>query len=150
MAGRTGRAGKTGVATTFLTLHDSDVFYDLKQVSLAPVVINGGVVHELQSYSQITVYKVLCFESICCTWKCTLVWFLSFQLEQFNASLILCMFLYVMQMLVQSNSSVPPELARHEASKFKPGLWNSCLPHLVLRDLYVLVVCGNLEANQCL
>jgi ATP-dependent RNA helicase DDX23/PRP28 len=30
--GRTGRAGKTGVATTFLTLFDSDVFYDLKQV----------------------------------------------------------------------------------------------------------------------
>ncbi|KAK7252231.1 hypothetical protein RIF29_36042 [Crotalaria pallida] len=53
--GRTGRAGKTGVATTFLTLHDTDVFYDLKQ------------------------------------------------------------------MLIQSNSAVPPELARHEASKFKPG-----------------------------
>ncbi|GAB2253027.1 hypothetical protein Droror1_Dr00005874 [Drosera rotundifolia] len=30
--GRTGRAGKSGVATTFLTLHDSDVFYDLKQM----------------------------------------------------------------------------------------------------------------------
>ncbi|KAJ6816393.1 DEAD-box ATP-dependent RNA helicase 21 [Iris pallida] len=53
--GRTGRAGKTGVATTFLTLHDTDVFYDLKQ------------------------------------------------------------------MLIQNNSPVPPELARHEASKFKPG-----------------------------
>ncbi|KAF3772249.1 DEAD-box ATP-dependent RNA helicase 21 [Nymphaea thermarum] len=53
--GRTGRAGKTGVATTFLTFGDSEVFYDLKQ------------------------------------------------------------------MLVQSNSPVPPELARHEASKFKPG-----------------------------
>ncbi|XP_059077449.1 DEAD-box ATP-dependent RNA helicase 21 [Cryptomeria japonica] len=53
--GRTGRAGKTGVATTFLTHYDSDVFYDLKQ------------------------------------------------------------------MLIQSNSPVPPELARHEASKFKPG-----------------------------
>ncbi|XP_039115413.1 DEAD-box ATP-dependent RNA helicase 21-like isoform X1 [Dioscorea cayenensis subsp. rotundata] len=53
--GRTGRAGKTGVATTFLTLQDYEVFYDLKQ------------------------------------------------------------------MLIQSNSLVPPELARHEASKFKPG-----------------------------
>ncbi|GLT92426.1 hypothetical protein SLE2022_102650 [Rubroshorea leprosula] len=53
--GRTGRAGKTGMATTFLTLQDTDVFYDLKQ------------------------------------------------------------------MLMQSNSPVPPELARHEASKFKPG-----------------------------
>ncbi|KAL0305037.1 UNVERIFIED_CONTAM: DEAD-box ATP-dependent RNA helicase 21 [Sesamum angustifolium] len=53
--GRTGRAGKTGVASTFLTLHDTEVFYDLKQ------------------------------------------------------------------MLIQSNSPVPPELARHEASKFKPG-----------------------------
>ncbi|XP_021769438.1 DEAD-box ATP-dependent RNA helicase 21-like [Chenopodium quinoa] len=53
--GRTGRAGKTGVATTFLTLHDTDVFYDLKQ------------------------------------------------------------------MLIQSNSPVPPELARHESAKFKPG-----------------------------
>ncbi|KAF7139354.1 hypothetical protein RHSIM_Rhsim07G0213500 [Rhododendron simsii] len=53
--GRTGRAGKTGVATTFLTLGDSDVFYDLKQ------------------------------------------------------------------MLIQSNSPVPPELVRHKSSKFKPG-----------------------------
>ncbi|GAB2277412.1 Envelope glycoprotein gp160 [Dionaea muscipula] len=53
--GRTGRAGKSGVATTFLTFHDTEVFYDLKQ------------------------------------------------------------------MLLQSNSPVPPELARHEASKFKPG-----------------------------
>ncbi|CAM6106288.1 unnamed protein product [Calypogeia fissa] len=53
--GRTGRAGKTGIATTFLTVSDSEVFYDLKQ------------------------------------------------------------------MLIQSNSPVPPELARHEASKFKPG-----------------------------
>jgi ATP-dependent RNA helicase DDX23/PRP28 len=53
--GRTGRAGKTGVATSLLTIHDTDVFYDLKQ------------------------------------------------------------------MLIQSNSHVPPELAKHEASKFKPG-----------------------------
>ncbi|KAG2327856.1 hypothetical protein Bca52824_010584 [Brassica carinata] len=53
--GRTGRAGKSGVATSFLTLHDTEVFYDLKQ------------------------------------------------------------------MLVQSNSAVPPELSRHEASRFKPG-----------------------------
>ena len=30
--GRTGRAGKTGVAVTFLTKDDSGVFYDLKQV----------------------------------------------------------------------------------------------------------------------
>ncbi|KAE8708780.1 DEAD-box ATP-dependent RNA helicase 21 [Hibiscus syriacus] len=50
--GRTGRAGKTGVATTFLTLHDTDVFFDLKQ------------------------------------------------------------------MLIQSGSPIPPELAKHEASKF--------------------------------
>ncbi|XP_062019095.1 DEAD-box ATP-dependent RNA helicase 21 [Rosa rugosa] len=53
--GRTGRAGKTGLATTFLTMQDTGVFYDLKK------------------------------------------------------------------MLIQSNSSVPPELARHEASKYKPG-----------------------------
>ncbi|MBA0570486.1 hypothetical protein Golob_004138 [Gossypium lobatum] len=53
--GRTERAGKTGLATTFLTLHDTDVFFDLKQ------------------------------------------------------------------MLVQSGSPVPPELAKHEASKLKPG-----------------------------
>nr|XP_043618705.1 DEAD-box ATP-dependent RNA helicase 21-like [Erigeron canadensis] len=51
--GRTGRAGKTGTATTFLTLQDSKVFYDLKR------------------------------------------------------------------MLIDSNSYVPLELARHEASKFK-------------------------------
>ncbi|WOH16169.1 hypothetical protein DCAR_0935718 [Daucus carota subsp. sativus] len=61
--GRTGRAGKTGTATTFLTIHDTDVFYDLKQ------------------------------------------------------------------MLIQSNSPVPPELSRHEASKFKPG----SVPHKPLR-----------------
>ena len=30
--GRTGRAGKTGVAVTFLTKEDSALFYDLKQV----------------------------------------------------------------------------------------------------------------------
>ncbi|PRQ24712.1 putative RNA helicase [Rosa chinensis] len=53
--GRTGRAGNTGVATSLLTIHDTDVFYDLKQ------------------------------------------------------------------MLIQSNSHVPPELAKHEALKFKPG-----------------------------
>ncbi|KAK2967247.1 hypothetical protein RJ640_016039 [Escallonia rubra] len=53
--GRTGRAGKTGVAKTFLTLQDTVVFYDLKQ------------------------------------------------------------------MLIKSRSHVPPELDRHEASKFKPG-----------------------------
>nr|GEZ80029.1 DEAD-box ATP-dependent RNA helicase 21 [Tanacetum cinerariifolium] len=54
VAGR-GRAGKTGTATAFLTLDETNVFYDLKQ------------------------------------------------------------------MLMQSNSPVPPEIARHEASKFKPG-----------------------------
>ena len=53
--GRTGRAGRKGVATSFLTLEDTDIFFDLKQ------------------------------------------------------------------MLVQSNSHVPPELARHKASKVKPA-----------------------------
>ena len=32
--GRTGRAGKTGVAVSFLTKDDSAVFYDLKQASV--------------------------------------------------------------------------------------------------------------------
>lgn len=32
--GRTGRAGKSGVAITFLTKEDSTVFYDLKQAIL--------------------------------------------------------------------------------------------------------------------
>ena len=32
--GRTGRAGKSGIAVSFLTQDDSSVFYDLKQVSL--------------------------------------------------------------------------------------------------------------------
>ena len=36
--GRTGRAGKTGVAITFLTQDDSAVFYDLKQTLLASPV----------------------------------------------------------------------------------------------------------------
>jgi len=33
--GRTGRAGKTGIATSFLTNEDADVMYDLKQMLLA-------------------------------------------------------------------------------------------------------------------
>nr|KJB71931.1 hypothetical protein B456_011G148000 [Gossypium raimondii] len=33
--GRTEHAGKIGLATTFLTLHDTDVFFDLKQMLLA-------------------------------------------------------------------------------------------------------------------
>ena len=33
--GRTGRAGKSGIAITFLTPNDSEVFYDLKQMILA-------------------------------------------------------------------------------------------------------------------
>ena len=32
--GRTGRAGKSGIAVSYLTPDDSAVFYDLKQVSL--------------------------------------------------------------------------------------------------------------------
>ncbi|KAE8779771.1 ATP-dependent RNA helicase DDX23 [Hordeum vulgare] len=53
--GRTRRARKKGLLTSFLTMEDTDIFYELKQ------------------------------------------------------------------MLVQSNSPVPPELARHDASRFKPG-----------------------------
>jgi superfamily II DNA/RNA helicase len=30
--GRTGRAGRKGVATSFLTLEDTDIFFDLKQM----------------------------------------------------------------------------------------------------------------------
>lgn len=33
--GRTGRAGKTGIAVTFLTKDDSAVFYDLKQAIIS-------------------------------------------------------------------------------------------------------------------
>jgi len=36
--GRTGRAGKSGVAITFLTSSDSAVFYELKQVLLSSPV----------------------------------------------------------------------------------------------------------------
>ncbi|TVU44027.1 hypothetical protein EJB05_03451, partial [Eragrostis curvula] len=60
--GRTGRAGKKGVATSFLTLQDTDIFFHLKQ------------------------------------------------------------------MLVQSNSPVPPELAQHKAAKSEPGSFHSSPP----------------------
>ncbi|TVU44134.1 hypothetical protein EJB05_03567, partial [Eragrostis curvula] len=60
--GRTGRAGKKGVATSFLTLQDTDIFFHLKQ------------------------------------------------------------------MLVQSNSPVPPELAQHKAAKFEPGSFPDSRP----------------------
>jgi ATP-dependent RNA helicase DDX23/PRP28 len=56
--GRTGRAGQQGIALSFVTPEDSDVFYDLTQ------------------------------------------------------------------MLKASNQLVPPELANHPASKFKPGTLN--------------------------
>ena len=36
--GRTGRAGKSGVAVTFLTKEDSELFYDLRQLLLASSV----------------------------------------------------------------------------------------------------------------
>lgn len=36
--GRTGRAGKSGVAITFLTKEDNMVFYDLKQLIMASPV----------------------------------------------------------------------------------------------------------------
>ena len=36
--GRTGRAGKSGVAVTFLTQADSEVFYDLKQMLIDSTV----------------------------------------------------------------------------------------------------------------
>lgn len=36
--GRTGRAGKSGIAATFLTQEDNEVFYDLKQM-----LINSAV-----------------------------------------------------------------------------------------------------------
>ncbi|XP_016148953.1 probable ATP-dependent RNA helicase DDX23 [Sinocyclocheilus grahami] len=38
--GRTGRAGKSGMAMTFLTKEDSSVFYDLKQAILESPVSN--------------------------------------------------------------------------------------------------------------
>ncbi|XP_076326667.1 putative ATP-dependent RNA helicase DDX23 [Tachypleus tridentatus] len=38
--GRTGRAGKTGVAISFLTKEDSNLFYDLKQLILSSPVSN--------------------------------------------------------------------------------------------------------------
>lgn len=38
--GRTGRAGKHGVAVTFLTQEDNAVFYDLKQTVMASSISN--------------------------------------------------------------------------------------------------------------
>ncbi len=43
----------------------------------------------------------------------------------------------IVQMLVQSNSPVPPELARHEASKFKPGLF----VHMYWDDFIIKLSC---------
>lgn len=37
--GRTGRAGKTGVAVSFVTKDDSAILYDLKQVSITSIYI---------------------------------------------------------------------------------------------------------------
>jgi ATP-dependent RNA helicase DDX23/PRP28 len=45
--GRTARAGKQGIATTFLTLQDYNIFYDLKQVLLQS---NSHIPPELASY----------------------------------------------------------------------------------------------------
>ncbi len=104
--GRTGRAGKTGIATTFLTLHDSDVFYDLKQVLPLSSPLALHQLHDNEGSLLRIIMNV---------WASIYV----------SSPYLLCCFL--LQMLVQSNSPVPPELARHEASKFKPGSPPSCI-----------------------
>lgn len=46
-AGRTGRAGMKGLATSFLTEEDSAIFYDLKQLLQST---NNVVPHELANH----------------------------------------------------------------------------------------------------
>ena len=45
--GRTARAGKTGIATTFITEDDKDTFYDLKQYLQS---VGASIPHELSSH----------------------------------------------------------------------------------------------------
>lgn len=47
--GRTGRAGKTGVAVSFLTKDDSAVFYDLKQASVCSLEMINTLYADLYS-----------------------------------------------------------------------------------------------------
>ena len=61
--GRTGRAGKTGVAITFLTQEDSAVFYDLKQTLLASPV-STVLCQFLQSDKETNFFHTLKVDSI--------------------------------------------------------------------------------------
>ena len=61
--GRTGRAGKTGVAITFLTQEDSAVFYDLKQTLLASPV-STVLCQFLQSAKETNFFHTLKVDSI--------------------------------------------------------------------------------------
>ena len=53
--GRTGRAGKTGIAVTFLTKEDVGVYYDLKQV-YQPLTAGQGHWNRTISISVASVY----------------------------------------------------------------------------------------------
>lgn len=91
--GRTGRAGKSGVATTLLTVNDSAVFYDLKNMlTVSPAVFN------------------------------IIVFFFLFLSSPQEECLLALPFSFLSVLSHQnSGNNVPHELARHEAAQVKPG-----------------------------
>ena len=74
--GRTGRAGKTGIAISFCTEDDSPLFYDLKQlVSSSPVIIFWNLFMPMHSFGFILRKKTVLphsMEALVATWNAKL------------------------------------------------------------------------------
>ena len=67
--GRTGRAGKSGTAISFLTQEDSAIFYDLKQLLIdSPVSIERNMLlycQELTETTESTCYIYILYRMMC-------------------------------------------------------------------------------------